>query len=65
MKNVLVYSKDHESLGSITFEVIPQGYGPTLVKTFINGQFVGKSGFDDATLARELKGATLVERKVV
>jgi hypothetical protein len=58
----LIYEGDHETLGRVRLEVTPRGYGPTSVKTFLNGQYVGRAGWDSATLGRNLKGMTLIER---
>jgi hypothetical protein len=56
------YEGEHEILGHVRIELTVTPYWNTTARTYINGMYVGKSGWDDATVARNIKGLTMVER---
>lgn len=62
-KVTLIYEGQSEVLGLVRVEVTPNGYGPATVRTYLNNQFVGKTGMSDAELSRQLKGLALIERR--
>jgi len=64
MENVLIYTQEHPTLGSLRAEVIVKGFSTTF-SLFINDQFCSRGTYSDMRVVDKLlKGFTLTERAV-